>query len=246
MSMGTSSAGRPSTAMPPPWAMAPMRRPQGVRVPRHLQGHVVALHHGQARRRPRRARVTAGSMASGGAHPDGQLPAEGVGLAHHHVAGAGVAGHGGGHEPDRAGPAHQHVLAQHGEGEGGVDRVAQRVEDGGHVEVDARPSGARRWSWAGPRTRRRRRRGPPPGRRCGRTAPAARPGSGGTARTPRGPRPTPRSPGAKPVTFEPDLLDHARRTRGRPPAAGGRCAGPSRPRRGCGGRCRRCRRRRPG
>src|SRR5262249_49597177 len=39
---------------------------------------------------------------------------------------------------DRPRPGDQHVLAEHGERQGGVDGVAERVEDGGHVAVDAR------------------------------------------------------------------------------------------------------------
>jgi hypothetical protein len=36
-----------------------------------------------------------------------------------------------GHQPDRSGADDEDVLAEDGEGEGGVDRVAERVEDRG-------------------------------------------------------------------------------------------------------------------
>ena len=73
------------------------------------------------------------------AHADRQLAPEGVGLAHDDVARPGVAGDGGRHEADRPRPADQHVLAEDREGEGGVDRVAERVEDRGDLRVDAGP-----------------------------------------------------------------------------------------------------------
>ena len=44
-----------------------------------------------------------------------------------------------GHQPDRAGADDEHVLAEDREGERGVDRVAERVEDRGDLLVDARP-----------------------------------------------------------------------------------------------------------
>ena len=50
-----------------------------------------------------------------------------------------MACHGCRHQPDRAGTADQHVLAQDREGERGVDRVAERVEDRRDLLVDARP-----------------------------------------------------------------------------------------------------------
>ena len=45
----------------------------------------------------------------------------------------------GGHEPDRPGAADEDVLAEGREGERRVDGVAERVEDRGHLGVDARP-----------------------------------------------------------------------------------------------------------
>ena len=41
------------------------------------------------------------------------------------------------HDPDRACARDEHVLTEHRERERGVDRVAERVEDGGHIEVDS-------------------------------------------------------------------------------------------------------------
>ncbi len=45
--------------------------------------------------------------------------------------------HGGGHDADGARAGDQHVFAEHGERERGVDGVAERIEDGGDVEIDA-------------------------------------------------------------------------------------------------------------
>ena len=74
-----------------------------------------------------------------GAHALRQRAAIGVGLADHDVACAGVSHHGHGHEADRPGPRDQHILTQHIEAQRGVDRVAEGIEDGGHVLVDAGP-----------------------------------------------------------------------------------------------------------
>ena len=52
---------------------------------------------------------------------------------------AGVAHDGDRHAADRAGAGDQHVLAEHGERERGVHRVAERIEDRRDVLVDARP-----------------------------------------------------------------------------------------------------------
>ena len=50
---------------------------------------------------------------------------------------AGVAGDDRRHDPDRAGPGDEHVLAEDRESERRVHGVAERVEDRRHVEVDA-------------------------------------------------------------------------------------------------------------
>ena len=57
----------------------------------------------------------------------------------HHVPGPGVPADHGGQDADRPGAGDQHVLAQHREGQGGVHRVAERVEDRGHPPVDRMP-----------------------------------------------------------------------------------------------------------
>ena len=73
------------------------------------------------------------------AHPGRQGSPIGIGLADDDVTRAGMAGHGRRHEPDRARPGDQDVLAQGRERERGVDRVAERVEDRRDLLVDPRP-----------------------------------------------------------------------------------------------------------
>ena len=71
------------------------------------------------------------------AHVDGERRAHllrqvepvGVDVGDDDVAGAGVADDGGGHAADRAGAGDEHVFAEHVERQGGVDGVAERVED---------------------------------------------------------------------------------------------------------------------
>src|SRR5699024_9677938 len=71
-----------------------------------------------------------------GAGPLRQLEA-GIGqVGHRDVAGADVAGDGGGHDADRAGAGDDDVLPGEGEGEGRVHGIAQRVEDRSEVGVD--------------------------------------------------------------------------------------------------------------
>ena len=112
----------------------------------------------------------------------GQLAAEGVRLADDDVAGTGVAGDGRGHQPDRPGADDQHVLAEDREGERGVDRVAERVEDRGDLLVDARPVvpdvGHRQDDLLGEGAVALDARG----RSCWRTGASARRGSGGSGR----------------------------------------------------------------
>ena len=88
-----------------------------------------------------------------------QVATVGVRLADDDVARAGVAGDGGRHQPDRARAGDQHVLAQDREGERGVDRVAERVEDRRDLLVDARPVVPDVGHRQRRRTRRTRRRG---------------------------------------------------------------------------------------
>ena len=109
------------------------------RVARHLHRDVEALDHAELRRgRPASVR-SRGSTDDRRAHPRRELAAEGVRLADDDVAGTGVAGDRGRHQPDRPGAADEDVLAEDREGERRVDGVAERVEDRGDLLVDARP-----------------------------------------------------------------------------------------------------------
>ena len=111
--------------------------------------------------------------------------------------------HRGGHDADGAGAGDQHVLAQHREGERGVHRVAERIENGGDIERRCRRGAARCWSWAARCIRRTRPAGSRPRPWCART------GGGGPARQLRQrpqttwPSPLTISPGKKSATLEP-------------------------------------------
>ena len=67
----------------------------------------------------------------------GQFQAVRVEFRDHRESRPGVPRHGGGHDADGTRAGDQHVLAQHREAERGVHRVAEGVEDGGHVEIDS-------------------------------------------------------------------------------------------------------------
>ncbi len=75
------------------------------------------------------------------AHTDlaGQLQPLLADVGDHDVAGAGMPGHGRGHQTDRTRAGDQDVLADERERQRGVHGVAERVEDRGHVEVDGHP-----------------------------------------------------------------------------------------------------------
>ncbi len=180
----------------------PDRGPQRGRVAGHLERDVEPLDHVELLER-RFEGPLARVDGERGAHPGRDRAAVRVGLAHDHVTGARVARDGRGHQPDRAGAADQHVLAEDREGERGVDRVAERVEDRGDLLVDARPVvpdvGHRQRDVLGERPV------APDAEadRVRRTGCAGRPGSGGSGRRPRGPRPTRGRPGWKSATLLP-------------------------------------------
>ena len=105
------------------------------------------------------------------------------------------------HAADRPGAGDEHVLAEDGKRECRVDGVAERVEDRGDLVGDA-ASGARRSSSAAPRARRTRRAlHAEPGRPRHRCLPAGH--AVPAAAADHVPSPLTRSPGSKPLTFDP-------------------------------------------
>jgi hypothetical protein len=62
-------------------------------------------------------------------HLHGQVEPVLVDVGDDHVAGTGVADHRDGHQTDRTRAGDEHVLTEYREGERGVHRVAERVED---------------------------------------------------------------------------------------------------------------------
>ena len=109
---------------------------EGVGVAGHLEADVEALGHMQL---GLHLGERGGGGIDGAGDTDffGQLAAVGVGVGDDDVAGAGVAGDGGSHNADGAGAGDEHVLAEHREGERGVDGVAEGIEDGSDFGRDA-------------------------------------------------------------------------------------------------------------
>ena len=135
--------------------------------------------------------VSLGFTARVDTHLAGQFQAVRIDVGDDDVARAGVPGHGGGHDADGPGAGDEHVLAEHREGQGGVDGIAEGVEDRGDVPGHARivppdvghGQGNVLGECAGTVHARR--------RRSPRTGGGGRPGSCGNARRPHGPRRSP-------------------------------------------------------
>ena len=60
-----------------------------------------------------------------------------IDVRHHNMARTRMTHNRGGHESDRTCSGDEHVLAEHREAERSVCRVAEGIEDRGHIEVDA-------------------------------------------------------------------------------------------------------------
>ena len=61
----------------------------------------------------------------------GEIEAEGIGIGHHHVAGAGEPADRGCHAADGPGAGNENIFGDEIPGEGGVNRIAGRIGDGG-------------------------------------------------------------------------------------------------------------------
>ena len=186
-SSATSSAGIPSSAIRPPWAMFAIMLAQRLGVARHLEADVEALRHAELALHVGEVALR-GVDGDGRAHPARQLEPVGVQVGDDDVPRARVAHDRGRHAADRAGAGDQHVLAEHGERRA---PCAPRCRTGRRSRRRPRrspASGARRSSSAARRTRRTRpvaaRRGRSSARRDG----GARPCSCGSARRRRAPR----------------------------------------------------------
>ena len=81
--------------------------------------------------------VARGIDGEGDADFFGEVAAVLVGVGDDDVACSGVVGYGGGHDADGTGSGDEDVFAEDREGEGGVDGVAEGIEDGGDLGVDA-------------------------------------------------------------------------------------------------------------
>ena len=109
---------------------------EGVGVAGHFEADVEAFAHAELF-----LRLLEGELAGVDGEGDvgglvGEGAAVGVGVGDDDVAGSGMAGDGGGHDADGAGSGDEDVFAEDGEGERGVDGVAEGIEDGGDVSRD--------------------------------------------------------------------------------------------------------------
>ena len=115
-----------------------------------------------------------------------QFQPVGIQIGDHREARARMPRHRRRHDADGTGAGDQHILAQHRKRERRVHRVAERIENRRDIEIDCRRDAARYWSSAARCIRRTR----PGGSRrrpwCARTGGAARRGSCGSGRRPRG------------------------------------------------------------
>ena len=120
-----------------PVSHAAQHLPQRGRLAGHLEADVEALAHAKLGHDIAEPGV-GGVHGQGDADPPGEIQPVLRDVADGDVPGAGVPGHDRRHEADRAGAGDENVLAQDRERQGGVHGVAEGVEDGGDVEVDAR------------------------------------------------------------------------------------------------------------
>ncbi len=103
----------------------------------HLEADVEAFGHGELFLDVFEV-LAAGIDGERDAHFAGELEAILVDVGDDDVTGAGVAHDGGGHDADGTRAGDENVLAEQWEGEGGVDGVTERVEDGSDIRIDAR------------------------------------------------------------------------------------------------------------
>ena len=174
----------------------------------------------------------------GGAHLAGQLQAVGIDVGDHDVAGAGMADHRRGHDADRPGAGDQHVLAQHVELQGRVDRVAEGIEDrldvAGNGRVVDPDVGHRQRQVFGERA------GPVDADPLGVLAQVPAAGQAVAARPQTTcPSPLTISPGWKSLTLAPTSTISAHELMADRPSARGSSSAPRRPSCRCARRCRR-------
>ena len=186
-SMAMSLLGMPSMAILPPWHMlASMSRKAcglpDISRPTSKPSFMPSSCWASA------MRLLADVDGQGRAHAAGQLQPVGIHVGDDHVAGAGMADHGGGHDADRPGAGDQHVFAQHGEVQRRVHRVAEGIENRLRCRGRWPGRGPRRWSSAAPGIRRRPRADSRRSPWCPCRGGGGRPGSCGSGRRPRAPR----------------------------------------------------------
>jgi len=109
---------------------------EGVCIAGHFQSDIEAFDHSQF---PLHIFQAFGTHIHGArsAHFLSQLQTPRIDVGNDHEACAGVANNRSGHQTDRSGPGYQHIFAQHGEGQSRMDSVAERIEDGSDIAINA-------------------------------------------------------------------------------------------------------------
>ena len=105
------------------------------RVAGHLEPHVEAFLHPQFFLNVRQ-RCLGRIHGAAYAHLARQAQPVRIFVGDHYVPRGGVPHHGGRHDSDRARAGDHHVLAQNRERQGGMDGIAERIEDRGDVQID--------------------------------------------------------------------------------------------------------------
>ena len=110
---------------------------QGGGIARHFQADVETLFHAEiALRVGQRGRAHVDR--AGDAQFGRQFQPVRIHVGNHHEARARMSRHRRSHEADGTSAGDQHVFTQHGERERGVDRVAERIENAGDLEIHMR------------------------------------------------------------------------------------------------------------
>ncbi len=108
---------------------------EGVSITGHFQSHIEAFGHPQFALHVFEF-FGANIDSASSAHATCQFQTPWIDIGDDHEASAGMSYNGGGHQADRASTRDQDVFTKHGEGECCVNRITERIKDGGDVAID--------------------------------------------------------------------------------------------------------------
>jgi hypothetical protein len=109
---------------------------EGGRVTGHLQSDIETFLHPKSFLGVRNA-VGADVNRHRRAHAPGQVQAIRVDVGNHHMTATGVPDNSGGHDANWTRPRNENILAEHWKGKRGMDRIAERVENGSYIPINA-------------------------------------------------------------------------------------------------------------